>query len=127
MNDESNDLIERIVVLDRRAFGLKVMEWADESLPVPTNMAEAEEQLEGILEFPLPAYITSLEFIKTTKEVWTIKVPPADMLEDTRERIRRGEDYEIDDYYYQRVNGDLPDDLKLFEFRVGDYTCALCA
>ena len=121
-----NDLIERIVILDRRAFGLKVMEWAI-GRPTPKDLYEAEQQLTGILQFPLPAYIKGLDFIRTTKEIWTIKVPPADMLEDTRKRIKRGEEYTLNDFYHLRVNGHLPDDNQLFEFRVGDYTCSLCA
>ena len=120
------DDIERIVVLDRRAFGQKVMQWADGSLPVPTSLQMAEEQLTGILQFPLPDYIIDLQFVRTTKEVWTIKVPPAEMLADTRKRIERGDQYGLDEFYRRRIEGDLPNDMELFEFRVGDYTCALC-
>ncbi len=120
------DFIERIVVLDRRAFGQKVMEWAN-GAPIPGNLEEAEQQLTGIIQFPLPSYIKDMNFIKTTKDIWTIKIPPADMLQDTRNRIDANDPpYDIQPFYYDRVNGDLEDDHELFEFRVGDYTCSLC-
>ena len=127
MADGDNDYIERIKILDRHAFGVKVMEWADGTLPVPTSLAEAEEQLSGILKFPLPSYIVGLQFIQTSKEVWTIKLPPKDMLEDTRKRIAAGEEYSLPAFYRTRIEnpGSIPND-RLFECRVGDYTCSLC-
>lgn len=121
------EFIERINILDRQAFGRRVMEWSDGRMPIPQTLDEAEQQLEGIIEFPLPSYITKLNFIKTTKEVWTIKIPPADMLQDTRNRIADpNQEYHLDPNYAKRVRGDFPDDLGFFEFRVGDYTCSLC-
>jgi len=127
---QNDGFIERIVVLDRRAFGQKVMAWSKGTEEVPRNLEEAEEQLTGILEFPLPAYITGLNFIETTKEVWTIKLPPPDMLQDTRKRIDDNRPYRLPTFYRQRVEGQIPDTAEdnhmLFEFRVGDYTCSLC-
>lgn len=121
------EFIERIVILDRQAFGRRVMEWSDGKVPIPKDLDEAEQQLHGILQFPLPSYIKALNFIPTTKEVWTIKLPPPDMLQDTRNRIASPEhDYPLDPSYGKRVNGEFPNDAAFFEFRVGDYTCSLC-
>lgn len=121
------DFIERINILDRQLFGRKVMEWSADPTSVPKTLAEAEVQLEGILEFPLPSYITKLNFIPTTKEVWTIKLPPEDMLQDTRNRIASPlHDYPLPEEYARRVRGDFANDAAFFEFRVGDYTCSLC-
>ena len=123
----SEAFIERIEILDRQAFGRRVMEWSEGKVPVPKDLDEAEQQLTGILRFPLPSYITALNFIPTTKEVWTIKLPPPDMLQDTRNRIASPmHDYPLDPNYGKRVNGEFPNDAAFFEFRVGDYTCSLC-
>lgn len=127
MAEGDDKFIERIVILDRHAFGVKVMDWSAGRLPVPTTLEEAEEQLSGILQFPLPSYIIGLQFIQTTKEVWTIKLPPRDMLQDTRDRIAAGEEYVLPAFYKMRVDNpdSIPND-RLFECRVGDYTCSLC-
>lgn len=127
MHDCHDKYIERIIILDRHAFGVKVMEWSAGTTPIPTDLDEAEAQLRGILQFPLPSYIVGLQFIQTTKEVWTIKLPPKDMLQDTRDRIADGEDYALPAFYRTRIeNPDSVPNDRLFECRVGDYTCSLC-
>ena len=126
MPDSTTEFIERINVLDRCGFGVKVMEWANHALPIPQSLEEAEQQLTGIVEFPMPSYITGLSFIETTKDIWTIKLPPPEMLADTRKRINMGLAYTLPSFYVDRVNGSLPDNHRLFECRVGDYTCSLC-
>ena len=124
-----DDFIERINILDRKAFGKRVFEWANGDRMPPTSLEEAEAQLAGIIEFPLPDYIGGIVVIPTHKNVWTIKLPPPEMLADRMERIDAGQGYDIPQEYRDHTGGNESnmDDKELFEFRVGDYTCSLCA
>lgn len=121
------DFIPRIQINDRSAFGKIVMEWSRGERQVPTNLEEAEAQLNGIIDFPLPDYILGIQVIPSTKEVWTIKLPPADMLDDRAARIADGQHYDAPIEYRDHFDGTntlSPTDM--FQFRVGDYTCSLC-
>lgn len=124
------EFIERIVVNNRQAFGQIVMEWSRGERAIPTTLAEAEAQLGGVIEFPLPSYIIGLQIIPSQKEVWTIKLPPADMLDDRAARIADPNEppYDVPNEYRIHTGGNESnmDQSALFEFRVGDYTCSLC-
>ncbi len=121
------EFIPRINITDRSAFGGIVMKWSRGQLKIPTTLAEAEQQLSGVIEFPLPDYIVGLQIIPSTKEVWTIKLPPADMLDDRQARIDAGEPYLLPEEYQDHIDGtNTLGSEDLFQFRVGDYTCSLC-
>lgn len=122
------DFLERIEVLDRRAFGKIVFEWANGDRDTPKTLEEAEAQLTGIVKFPLPDYIGGIMFVHSHKEVWTVKLPPPEMLADRAATIEAGLEYDVPQEYRDHTGGSQSnlDPMELFEFRVGDYTCSLC-
>jgi hypothetical protein len=122
--------MERINILDYRGLGQKVIQWAQDQTSRPKDLAEFERQLAGIIEFPLPSYIKSLLLVQNTKDLLLIRLPPADLVEDTLTTISQGGNYRLPGFYEDRLvagTQETSDNRKFFDFRVGDYSLAHCA
>jgi hypothetical protein len=128
--------IPRVNVLDYGALGRKFIEWTTSPETRPKDLTELAAQLDGIIG-PLPDYIKSLMFVQATKDVLLIRLPPADLVEDTRTALSHGGVYgmptNLKTFYTDLVHSNFyADQTKQaerqlsFEFRVGDYLIAHC-
>lgn len=120
--------IERIKVLDYRELGRKFIQWARDQSSRPKTLDEFVQQTEGIVD-TLPSYIQALVFVQSGKEVLFIRLPPAEMVEDTLQELTAdpNEEYALPSFYEERLTGGgSTNNLEFFEKRVGDYTIAHC-
>jgi hypothetical protein len=122
--------IERIKVNNYNALGNEFIEWALDDTKAPTNLAGFIEKVvdTGIID-PLPNYITSFQKApRNKKEVLLLRLPPAELVQDTLDSIKNKEDYFLPPFYEVRLKGpNPPNDRDFFGFRVGDYVIAHCS
>jgi hypothetical protein len=119
--------IPRVNVLDYNALGKKFIEWSLDADARPKDLAELEVQLTGIVAFPLPDYIKSLLIIQGGKDVLLLRLPPAELIQDTLDETSTGGGaYPLPGFYREKFEGSPVDNKTFFEFRVGDYTIAHC-
>jgi hypothetical protein len=121
--------INRIPVLLPRELGETIIEWALDPKKRPADLAAFVKDLvtnRGVLG-PLPTYITSLKFVQAGKETLLIRLPPAELVQDTLTNIPQGGDYPLPPFYKQRlIDGQITDNRDFFAHRIGDYTVAHC-
>ncbi len=120
--------VQRIKVLDYRELGKKFIAWAKDADSRPKTLAEFVQQTQGVVD-KLPSYIKALQFVQGDKEVLLVRLPPAELIEDSEESFKSGKGaYELPSFYEEKlVQGLHPDNRAFFEFRVGDYVIAHCA
>lgn len=119
--------VERIKVLDYRALGKKFIAWAKDPDLRPKTLAEFVQQTTGIVD-PLPPYIKALQFVQGDKEVLLVRLPPAELVEDTEKAFDGAPaNYPLPTFYEDKFkHGRDPGNQAFFEYRVGDYTIAHC-
>ena len=127
--------IPRINVLDYQALGQKFIGWVKDPSSRPKDLTEFGTQLAGIVD-QVPSYIKSIMFVQATKDILLIRLPPAEMVQDTEKTIANGGKYQMsallqtfytdcaDKNFYNQ--GTEADRKRTFECRVGDYSIALC-
>ena len=120
--------IPRLNVLQHREFGKKVIKWALEPETRPKSLAEFAAQTTGIIEQPFPAHIKAVQFVQSNKEVLLIRLAPAEIVQDTLDRLKTATGkYPLPKFYDEYFTQGLhTDQREFFEFRVGDYTMAQC-
>jgi len=122
--------IERIKVLDYRRLGQKFIDWALGNTPRPADgdLAGFVAQTQGILDV-LPAYINDFKMVQApNKSLLLLRLPPADIVQDTLNEIAGPGDYRLPDFYEERfLENQHTDKLEFFQYRVGDYLIAHCA
>ena len=121
--------VPRINILNYQALGQKMIQWAKDPTTRPRDLIEFETQLAGILQFPLPSYIKSLLIVQNTKDLLLIRLPPAELVDDTLTSVAQGGLYPLPSFYEDRLvreTADTKNNKAFFEFRVGDYTLAHC-
>ena len=127
--------IERVEVIDYRALGKKIIGWAKDASSRPNDLKEFEKQLKGIVKFPLPGWIKGLHFVQGNLEVLLIRLPPAELMEDTLKSARSKEPYplpkELENFYTAFGKQGLPKTKAakqaMLEIRTADYTIQCCA
>lgn len=120
--------IPRINILQHREFGKLVLKWAREPDSRPKDLAEFRTVTNGILEQPLPSWVKAIQFIQPNKEVLVIRLAPPEFVEDSlATNASSTEPYKLPDFYAEYFKSGLHQDRQeMFEYRVGDYTLALC-
>jgi hypothetical protein len=120
--------IPRVKVTNYGKLGELMIRWATEPETRPENLPAFVREVEGAIELPLPSWIKGLQFVQSNNEVLMIRLPPAEFVEDTLERIETGTGkYPFPDFYERFILNPGPHDQKeIFRFRVGDYTIAHC-
>src|SRR5215467_10826391 len=95
--------VPRINVLNYQTLGQKMIQWAKDPNSRPRDLTEFEAQLAGILEFPLPSYIKSLLIVQNTKDLLLIRLPPAELVDDTLTSVAIGSSYPLPNFYDDRL------------------------
>jgi len=119
---------EGIEVLQPFELGVKFIEWSlDPSSRPPDDMDKFKEQMDGIIQFPLPRYITKVKIIQADLDTLVIRLPPKELVEDTTTNLPPAGDYPLPDFYAERlIDHQHLDNREFFRFRIGDYTIANC-
>ena len=122
--------IERVNILHFDRLGQKFIEWTLNPSTRPNNFDEFKEQLDGIVEMPLPERLKDFRLIDSDLETWNIRLPPKEMVQETLDEVEanpESEFYTLPDFYKRRlVDGEIETNKEFFEFRVGDYLVAHC-
>lgn len=120
--------IPRLNILQHRELGKKMIKWALEPDTRPKTLPEFLLETHGMIEQPIPPWIKGLQFVQSNMEVLLIRLPPADLVQDTIDKIATGTGkYPFPDFYEDHlVRGLHQSQQELFEFRVGDYSIAHC-
>jgi hypothetical protein len=125
--------IERVEVINYRALGKKIIKWSKDARSRPKDLAEFEKQLKGVVKFPLPKWIKGLQFVQGNLEVLLIRLPPAELMEDTLNTTLSNEPYplpkELEAFYLKldALPRSKPQKLAMLEVRTADYTIQCCA
>jgi|SoiMetStandDraft_2_1073263.scaffolds.fasta_scaffold144905_2 hypothetical protein len=127
--------IERVDVINYRALGKKIITWSKNAGSRPKDLKEFEQQLKGIVKFPLPKWVKGLQFVQGNLEVLLIRLPPVELMEDTLKIAKSKEAYplpkKLEDFYTSLGKRGLPksapDKLAMLEIRTADYTIQCCA
>ncbi|NJO32281.1 MAG: hypothetical protein HC869_03290 [Rhodospirillales bacterium] len=121
--------IPRIKVINYGKLGELMIRWATEPETRPENLEVFKRAVEGAIDVQnFPTWVKGLQFVQSNNEVLMIRLPPAEFIEDTLERIEAGAGkYPFPDFYERFILEPGPHDQKeIFRFRVGDYTIAHC-
>jgi hypothetical protein len=127
--------IDRVEVINYRALGKKIIRWSKDARSRPKDLVEFERQLKGIVKFPLPKWIKGLQFVQGNLEVLLIRLPPAELMQDTLKDALSKEPYplpkNLGDFYLSLSAKGLPKSraqkLAMLEVRTADYTIQCCA
>jgi len=122
--------IPRIVVNDYIALGNLFIEWSLDNTKAPTDLAGFINKVvtPGIVD-PLPGYIQTFVPIFHDSKQLVIRIPPADLVQDTLTNIKNHVPYDFppESLYRKRLVDGTMGDLDFFGLRVGDYTIARCS
>lgn len=127
--------IDRVEVLDYSALGKMIIKWTKNVNSRPKDLSEFEKQLKGIVKFPLPKWIKGLQFVQGSRDVLLIRLPPVELMEDTRASVAGDEPYplpkSLEEFYLSLADKGLPQTKSakraMLHTRVADYTIQCCA
>ena len=115
---------ERIKVLDWKAYGLLIIEWAKNPAARPTTLDNFKRATAGILE--LPSRITEAPiYPQWTLSNFVVRLPSPELVQDTMEELKAAGKYPAPGFYTDLVSGTLQG-VDAFYHRVGDYTISQC-
>ena len=121
--------IPRIKVLDYNGLGNIFIDWALGKTQVPPNLDEFKEAVKNVIDVTpgnFPGYINDFKHIQGPKELLLLRLPPAELVQDTIDSIDNGEPYSFpQQVFYGPIIVNKQRDF--FGFRVGDYTIAHCS
>jgi hypothetical protein len=127
--------IGRVEVINYRALGKKIIKWSKDARSRPKDLVEFEKQLKGIVKFPLPEWVKGLQFVQGNLEVLLIRLPPAELMQDTLQDALSKGPYplpkNLEDFYLSLAKKGLPTStaqkMAMLEVRTADYTIQCCA
>lgn len=119
--------IERIEVLDHKAFGEMVVQWSLDHKIRPKNLADLKTACGDILR--IPDRITKLNYVDVDLKTLTIRVPNKQMVEESITRFKEvpdSRDYPAPAFYDTIGHRNSPPALDTLYSRIADYTIAQC-
>lgn len=122
--------IERVDVLDHKAFGEMVVGWALDPDTRPKTLDELKEACVDILS--IPNRIKKLRYVNDDLKTLRIRVPHKQMMEESKARFsgenaRTSGGYPAPGFYSQVGAVNQPPDLDIMYSRIADYVIAQCA
>jgi len=122
----------RVVVTDYQKWGALVKKWVRDPNARPKDLADLRLQCsDAQIGITIPSYLEDLKFEQPPLNLLLIKLPPAELIEDSENVLKSGSSYDLPLFYEKRFGNppDLPtikDKLDFHDERVGDYTISLC-
>ncbi len=123
--------VERVEIVNYRAFGDKVKAWAKGDDPLPKTMAEFAQQLaDADVGAKIPARLKAVTFVQGDEETLVVRLPPKAMVEASEKRLAESSgSYPLPALYERvfRTKPSIEDMLAFHAERIGDYTIVNCA
>ena len=119
--------IERIDVLDHKAFGEMVAGWSLDRTTRPRTLDDLKAACADILR--IPDRITKLKYVDVDLKTLAIRVPNKAMVAESVERFRGAQDsseYPWPAFYEDLTSESSPPALDTLYSRIADYTIAQC-
>ena len=119
--------VERIEVLDHKAFGEMVVNWSLDPTSRPGTLDELKTQCEGVLQ--IPDRITKLSYVDVDLQTFLVRVPNAEMVQESVDRFTNSPPaggYPAPGFYALIGARNQPPDLEILYSRIADYTIAQC-
>jgi len=118
-------------VADYIAWGNLIKRWAKGEQAVPQNLNDLLDQCTAAnVGMMMPAFVTDLHVVQQPKNVFVLRLPPADLVTQSEQALEAGAAYAIPPFYNERYHTELnvPQDQKLnfHAQRTGDYVIRLC-
>ena len=111
-----------------RFVGEKMVKWALGEEPRPKSIEDLKKELGDAVE--LSPVLKKVEFIDTPLETALFRLPPREMVQASRNRVRRSDfekaEYLLPSFYEVKAEDIALTPEQLFHARVADYTTGEC-
>ncbi len=130
---EVNDEIKWGKLIKSYATGINHITPGGPPIPLPRTLQDLKDICVAVgLVVTIPDFHTGLVIIQLSEEVFSIRLPPKTMVEETVEFLKAGGDYAVPKFYddfYQKTLTLATTDQKLdFQAaRIGDYAIRMCS
>jgi hypothetical protein len=118
-------------VTDYIAWGNLVKSWAKGNKPSPTSLDDLLSQCTAAnVGMLMPDYVDTLFVLQKPKNVFVLRLPPGDLIQESENALNAGGLYPIPQFYNDRYHAVLdvpqPQMLDFHAQRTGDYVIRLC-
>lgn len=122
--------MDKVEVVNYRAFGEKVKAWTKGTAPLPNNLEEFAAQLAAAdVGVKIPERFKYVKFVQSDEDTLVVRLPCKATLAASEERLaRQGGSYPLPSFYEQVFEG-RPKIRNMLDFhaeRIGDYSIANC-
>ena len=130
---EVNDEIKWGKLIKSFATGTNYITPGGPPIPLPRTLQDLKDTCVAVgLVVQIPDYHTGLVMIQLSEEVFSVRLPPKTMVEETEAFLKAGGDYAVPKFYndfYQKtlVLGTPDQKLDFQAARIGDYSIRMCA
>lgn len=117
--------ISRVTITDYVGFGKLIADWATGDKPQPKDIDDMRKQCKDVAH--IPDRLKNLELVQSTLDTLVIKIPPKEMVEESKRIIPSLASYPTPAYYYQKfINGSSMSNEEFLYARIADYTIGQC-
>lgn len=128
-----NDEIKWGKLIKSFATGKNYIVDGGQPIPIPRTLAELKQLCTNVgLVVTIPDFHTGLVVIQLSEEVFSIRLPPKTMVEETEAFIKAGGEYAVPKFYndfYEKtlVLATVDKKMDFNAARIGDYSIRMCA
>jgi hypothetical protein len=123
-------IMDKVEVVNYKAFGEKVKAWTKGTAPLPTSIEEFASQLAAAnVGAKIPERFKHVKFMQSNEDTLVVRLPCKATLASSEERLaRQGGSYPLPSFYEQVFEGKprIDDMLDFHAQRIGDYSIANC-
>lgn len=118
-------------VADYIAWGNLIKKWARDKDSRPATLDDLLAQCNAAgVGMMMPPHIKDIHVVQKDKDIFVLRLPPADLIAESEEALKAGGPYPIPPFYNQRYHKmlDVPK-AEMLDFhaqRTGDYVIRLC-
>jgi hypothetical protein len=121
--------MDKVEVVNYRAFGEKVKAWTKGTDPLPTSLDEFASQLAAAdVGVKIPERFKYVKFMQSNEDTLVVRLPCKATLAASEARLARGGNYPLPSFYEQVFEA-KPNISNMEDFhaeRIGDYSIANC-
>jgi hypothetical protein len=121
--------MDKVEVVNYRAFGEKVKAWTKGVDPLPTSIDEFASQLAAAnVGVKIPSRFKYVKFMQSNEDTLVVRLPCKTTLAASEERLAKGGNYPLPSFYEQIFEA-KPNIANMLDFhaeRIGDYSIANC-
>ncbi|HMC11236.1 MAG TPA: hypothetical protein VKH44_08090 [Pirellulaceae bacterium] len=122
--------MDKVEVVNYRAFGEKVKAWTKGTAPLPKNIEEFASQLaDADVGVKIPKRFKHVKFVQSDEDTLVVRLPCKATLAASEERLaKQGGDYPLPTFYEQvfEAKPKIRGKMDFHAERIGDYSIANC-